>query len=468
MNWDTVIAGGTVVSAEGKQRADVAIRGERIVAVAKGLAGQASPATRIIDVAGRYVLPGAIDMHVHLDLAVCNTVTSDNFDSGTRAAARGGVTTIIDFATPYGDDTLHDAFDNWIRKADGVSHIDYGFHMCLTRGERHLRQVPEMVRLGIPTFKQFMIYAREGWQSDDGQIFAALEVMRQVGGTLLVHAESCAVLDLLVARQHHPAAMKRHGVLLHAMTRPSFIEAEAIQRAIKWAEVTGGRLYIVHMSTGEGADLVRHARRRGIDVWSETCPQYLVLDESVFRGKDGHLYATSPQVKTEADGLRLWQGLRRGEVAVVSTDTCSFTRAQKDRWGGDWTKLPNGMPGLETMVPLIYTHGVLTDRLTLRQLVAACCTNPARLMGLYPRKGVIQPGSDADLAVIHPTHKIKVDWRKMETRCDWNPYQGWALAGFAEHTFSRGRQLVENYRFIGQGCGGQYLPREPVAPRLQT
>ncbi|MHC4093147.1 MAG: amidohydrolase family protein, partial [Planctomycetota bacterium] len=212
-------------------------------------------------------------------------------------------------------------------------------------------------------------------------------------------------------------------------------------------------------STGDGADLIRAARDRGVNVYAETCVQYLTLDDSLFAGRDGHLYATCPQLKKKTDQKRLWQGLRGGEVCGISTDTCSFTRKQKAMWKGDWTKIPMGMPGLETMMPVVYTEGVLKRRLTLPQFVEKCSTNPAKIMGLYPRKGSLDVGTDADIAVVHPNKRIKVDWRKMETNSDWNPYQGRDLAGFAETTFCRGKQIVEDYKFTGQNGHGQFLPR---------
>jgi dihydropyrimidinase len=277
---------------------------------------------------------------------------------------------------------------------------------------------------------------------------------------LLVHAESSRVLDELIARHHTPELMKNLGAQLHAITRPNFIEAEAIQRATMWAEVTGGRLYIVHMSTSEGADFIKTARARGVDVYAETCVQYLVLDDSVFAKPDGHLYACCPQVKKPKDIERLWKGVIDGEVCVISTDTCTFTKAQKARWEGDWTKIPMGLPGLETLLPLVYTKGVLGKRITLPQMVQKCCTNPSKLMGLYPKKGVLAAGSDADIAIFDPISTIEVDHAKMETGADWNPYQGLKLAGFAEHTFSRGRQIVNNYKCIEAKGWGQWLPRE--------
>jgi dihydropyrimidinase len=456
----TVIAGGTIVLTDRQFKADVAIAGERITAVDKGLAkAAAGRGATIVDAAGKYVLPGAIDVHVHLDMPFCGTVSSDDYNTGTKAAARGGVTTVIDFVIPTRDEPLAAAVDRWHAKAEGKACVDYAFHVCITNPQRHIAEIPALIKSGIPTVKEFMIYASQGWQADDAAIFQTLEVVRRHGGMLLVHAESAGVLDTLIERRHNEADMRKYGAKLHTMTRPTFVEAEAIQRAITWAEATGGPLYIVHMSTGKGADLTADAQRRGVDVLSETCAQYLVLDESVFGRKDGHLYATCPQLKTKDDQERLWRGLKDGEVSVISTDTCSFTREQKAMWSGDWTKIPMGMPGLETLVPVVYSHGVLANRITLREMVAKLSTNPARIMGLYPRKGTIAPGSDADIVIIDSERKIKVDHRKMETNADWNPFQGWSLAGFAEKTFSRGRQIVDDYRFTGRNGHGRFQKR---------
>ena len=284
---------------------------------------------------------------------------------------------------------------------------------------------------------------------------------RGLGVMLLIHAESSRVLDMLIERHHTPKLMKKHGAALQTMTRPNFVEYEAIQRAVQWCEITGGRLYIVHMSTNEGTDIIKAAQARGVNVLAETCVQYLVLDDSRFSQKDGHLYATCPQLKKKRDQQRLWKGLRDGEVCVISTDTCSFNRKQKAMWKGDWTKIPMGMPGLETLMPLVYTEGVLKRKITLAQFVEKCSTNPAKVMGLYPQKGSLDVGTDADLYVFHPRKKIKVDWRKMETNTDWSPVQGWELAGFAESTFCRGRQIVDHYRFVGENGYGRFLPRKP-------
>jgi len=276
---------------------------------------------------------------------------------------------------------------------------------------------------------------------------------------LLVHAESSRVLDELIARHHTPELMKKYGARLHPMTRPNFVEAEAIQRVVQWSEATGGKLYIVHMSTGEGADIIRAAQARGVPVIAETCVQYLVLDDSVFEREDGHLFACCPQLKKPKDVERLWQGVRGGEVSVISTDTCTFTREQKAMWEGDWTKIPMGMPGLETLMPLTYTYGVLGGRISIDEMCLKLSTNPARIMGLAPRKGSIAIGADADLAIIHPTRTHTVDPATMETNADWSPFEGWDLAGFSRTTLSRGEVIVDDYRVVGREGRGSWLPR---------
>jgi dihydropyrimidinase len=456
MAYDLVITGATVIGPEGRHEVDVAVAGETIAAIGPNLATDDGT---VVNAAGKYLIPGGVDVHVHLELPFCGTVSSDDWRTGTRAAARGGVTTVIDFAIPYGKESLRDAYDNWLARARPKAAVDYCFHIAITDWDRHGPEMADMVALGCPTFKEFMIYASEGWQSDDRAIFNTLERCKSLGAMLLVHAESSRVLDELIARHHTPSLMSQFGARLHAMTRPDYIEAEAIQRAVTWAEVTGGRLYVVHMSTARGTEIIKAAKARGVDVYAETCAQYLVLDESVFEGPDGHLFACCPQVKTKADSERLWKGLTSGEVSVVSTDTCTFTREQKARWEGDWTKIPMGLPGLETLLPIVFTKGVKAGRLTLEQFVKVCCANPAKIMGLYPRKGTIAVGSDADLVLIDPEKTIVVDHATMEGGADWSPYQGWPLEGFAEQTYSRGRMVVDEYKFIGEDGWGQWLPR---------
>ena len=272
MKLDTIIQGGRLVTAEATTRADLGIRGEKIVAVGSQLAKGSANGARIIDARGRYVIPGGTDVHVHLDLPFCGTVSSDDYDSGTRAAACGGITTLIDFAIPYGKETLQQAVDNWHARAEGKACIDYSFHLAITDWQRQKKDVKKMIERGIPTFKQFMIYEKEGWQSDDAAMYGALEMLRDLGGMLCVHAESSRVLDMLIERHHNPTEIKKYGAYLHTVTRPNFIEAEAIERAIQWTKVSGGRLYIVHMSTGEGADMVKRAQEEGVRVLPKLVP----------------------------------------------------------------------------------------------------------------------------------------------------------------------------------------------------
>jgi len=457
MRFDKIVRGGNVVTPGGTSVTDIGISGETIAAIGNDL--EASPETGVIDAKGHHVIPGVLDVHVHLELPFMGAVSADDYRTGTRAGARGGVTTVIDFAIPYAGDSLDDAADKWMARAEGKALIDYTFHICITRYNEHKDQIRGMVDRGFSTFKEFMIYESEGWQSDDRALFGTLEKMKEYGTMLLVHAESSRVLDELIERHHTPELMKQYGARLHRMTRPNFIEAEAIQRVVTWSEVTGGQLYIVHMSTAEGTDIVKAAQKRGVPVLAETCAQYLVLDDTVFDRDDGHLFACCPQLKKPADSARLWKGLSDGEVSVISTDTCTFTREQKAMWNGDWTKIPMGMPGLETLMPVTYTHGVLKNRLSLEEMCMKLSTNPAKIMGLYPRKGAIEVGADADLAIIHPDSRMKVDCETMETNADWSPFEGWDLAGFSRTTVSRGDVIVDDYRVVGKEGRGKWLHR---------
>lgn len=458
MQLDTLVKNGLVVTPRGIRRADIGIRGDRIAAVRTGL--KANPeTTRILDAEGHYVLPGAIDAHVHLDLPCGTLTTADDYCSGTRAAARGGVTTVIDFATPEAGGSLAKAVDAWMGKAEGKALIDYSFHLAITNWTTQKKEIKSLISRGFPTFKQYMIYRSRGLYSDDRAMFCALEVLRDAGGLLLAHAESQDVLDELISRYHTREWMCRMGARLHALSRPNYVEAEAVQRAIAWSEATGGPLYIVHLSTAEGAGWIREARRRGVHVRAETCPHYLVLDDSVYARPDGHLFACSPQMKMPRDAKTLWQALRDEVLSVVATDTCTFTRAQKNTWKGDFTRIPNGLPGVETLLPILYTHGVLKKRITLEQLCRFLASNPARIMGLYPRKGVIQAGADADLLLIHPTARQTIDPERMESRADWSPYAGWKLAGFPRTVLSRGDVIVEDSRIVGRKGRGCFLPR---------
>ena len=454
---DLIIKNGIIVTDRKIIKSDVGVKGEKIVSITKNLKPKSE--TEVIDAAGKYVIPGGIDVHTHFQLPVNDTITSDDFYTGTKSAACGGVTTIIDFATQDKKRGMLYGIKRRIEEANKKVCIDYSLHCVIVDwNDSTEAEMREVIKFGIPTFKMFMIYEERGLQSDDAMLFRALELSRKLDARIMVHAESDNIINLLIKRY---SKIKGIGAYGHALSRPNYVEEEAIQRVIKWAEIMKGRLYIVHMSTGEGADLVKNARAKGIDVVAETCPQYLLFTDDIFKDKKiGHLYATCPQIKKKKDNVRLWKGLVDGEVSVVATDTCTFTKEQKARWKGNFTKIPFGMPGVETMIPVIYTFGVLKKKFSLNCFVSLISTNPAKVMGLYPRKGTITIGSDADLVIFEPTRKIKVDYKKLATHCDWSPYQGMELAGFPDITISRGRVVVKNGEFVGEAGWGKFLKRK--------
>lgn len=459
MSYDLVVKNGTVVTAQDTFKADIGIKNEKIVTLGEDLD---SGGAQVIDARGRTVIPGGIDVHVHLQLPFCGTVSSDDFETGTKAAACGGVTTIIDYAMQGKHDNLMAGVEARMEEAEGKVCVDYSLHSGVTGYKRLKDPVKEFKRLlnfGIPTHKMFMIYEKEGWQSDDGDLFSALSQVREIGATVCVHAESEKVMNLLVSRYIPQKA--KYGAYAHALSRPNFIEEEAVQRALKWAEVTGGHLYVVHLSTGEGARLFKEVHARGVNAHTETCPQYLLLQDDVFKNKrTGHLYATCPQVKKKNDSERLWKGLADGDICIVSTDTCTFTTKQKAMWKGDFTKIPFGMPGVETLLPSLYTYGFKAGRFSLNHFVSLISTNPAKLMGMYPGKGTIAPGSDADLCIIDPKSSRTINYKQLATNCDWSPFQGLRMWGFPEYTISRGEVVAKNGKFTGKVGRGKFVKRK--------
>ncbi len=455
---DLIIKNGKVVTASDTFIADVGIKDGKIETLGANLAP--GPGTKVIDANGKYVLPGGIDVHVHLQLPFSGTISADDFENGTKAAACGGVTTVLDFAIQTKGNSIMEAVNARRAEADGKVCVDYGLHAAITDwNETTKAEIKKVIDYGIPTFKMFMIYKNEGWMADDGMLFSALEETAKHGGQIGVHAESVDVLDLLIER--YAKEKEKWGAYGHTLSRPCFTEEEAITRAIKWAEVTGGKLYIVHMSTGEGTDAVAAARARGVNVHAETCPQYLLLDDEVFKGKNGHLFATCPQIKKPHDSERLWKGLANGEVQIVATDTCTFNTKQKAAWNGDFRKIPFGLPGVETMVPLMYTEGVGKRGFSVNHLVSLVSTNPAKLFGMYPKKGTIAVGSDADIVVFDPNKKVTLKAENLQTNCDWNPFEDWKLVGYPSVTLSKGKVVAEHGKFVGDVGHGEFLKRAP-------
>lgn len=454
---DTIIRNGTVVTACDMFKADVGIKDGKIAAIADRI-GTVEGATEI-DATGKYVMPGGIDVHVHLELPFCGTVSKDDFANGTKAAACGGLTMVVDYAIQAKGHRIMEAIEARRALADGRVAIDYSLHGGITDWSIGASEMDSIVDYGIPTFKMFMVYRNEGWIADDGMLHEALEATVRNGARIMTHSENDDIIQMLLKRYGPRAA--ELGAYGHAMCRPDYSEAEAIARVVRWAEVTHGRLYIVHMSTGAGTDEIKAARDRGVNVIAETCPQYLLLDDELFKGENGHLYATCPQLRKPADQERLWKGLQEGSVQVVGTDTCTFDTAQKAMWGGDFRKIPFGLPGVETMLPLMYTYGVGAGRLTLNRFVELCSTNPAKVFGMYPEKGTIAVGSDADIVVWDPQRKVTLSAKNLQTNCDWSPYEGFEVVGYPAWTLSRGRVVAKEGKFVGQQGWGRFIKRRP-------
>jgi len=460
MSFDLVVKGGKIVLPEKTFIADIGIKDGKIVSIKKEIKSNGAQA---LDAKGLLVMPGALDVHVHLQLPFCGTVSCDDFENGTKAAACGGVTTVVDFAIQKKGDSLAKAVEDRKKEADGKVAVDYSLHGGITDWNEKTRQeMNDLVKDGITSFKMFMIYRSQGWMADDGILFQGLEETAKNGAIITVHAESAYVLDLLIERYHTKEMMEKYGAYLHTLTRPCVTEYEAVRRAATWAKVTGGRLYIVHMSTSEAAQVVKEAKADGVRIWAETCPQYLLLTDDVFKNKEtGHLYGTCPQIKKKHDQVGLWEGLKKGYVDVVATDTCTFNTQQKAMWQGDFTKIPFGMPGVETMVPTIYTSGVASGRIKPSRFVELVATNPAKIFGLYPQKGTIRVGSDADIMLFDTTKKVTLSYKNLQTNCDWSPFEGMKLKGYPAVTISRGKIVAKDGKFVGSVGHGRFVKRKP-------
>ena len=461
----TVLAGGTVVNASGSLRADVRIEGEKVSSIGVNLQG---PADTLIDATGCYLFPGGIDPHTHFDLSVGATVTADDFASGTAAAAVGGTTTVIDFATQNKGETLAEAVANWHAKAKGQSFVDYGFHIAISdMSDSVLGELDSIVeRDGVSSVKLYMAY-KGVMQVDDGALLRTLQVAKQLGILVCVHCENGDVIDVLIKEAK---ALGHRSIKYHALTRPVAVEREAINRAICLAEVAGARLYVVHVSSGDGLEVIREARSRGLKIYGESCPQYFLLDASRYEVDDfsAAKYVMSPPLRSQENQELLWAGLRDGNLYTVGSDHCSFNFAgQKELGRDDFSRIPNGGPGVENRFGLLYTYGVIAGKIDIHQFVAITSTNAAKLFGLYPRKGVIAPGSDADIVVWDPAAESVISATTQRQRVDYNLYEGFAQVGGVRHLFLRGRQIVKE-GILKDEPFGCYLKRERWVTREVT
>ena len=452
----TLIKGGTIVTAVDRYVGDVLVEEEKISLIGQSIDVAAD---KVIDAAGKYVLPGGVDVHTHLDMPFGGTTSADDFQSGTVAAAFGGTTSIVDFAIQYKGQTLHHAWETWMKKAEGKAVIDYGFHMIMTDLNDHVEaEMDALVKQGVTSFKLFMAY-RGVFMLDDASIFKALLRSGQNGATICMHAENGDVIDVLVQRA---LAAGHTAPKYHALTRPPRAEAEATHRAIALAEMADVPIYIVHLSAAEALDMVTEARDRGLPAYAETCPQYLFLSFDNYEEPDfgGAKYVMSPPLRDRAKQDQLWRGLAFNDLQCVSTDHCPFClKEQKELGRHDFSKIPNGAPGIETRMSLVYDGGVRTGRISLNRFVELTSTAPAKIFGLFPRKGTIAPGSDADIVIFDPNRTITLSARTLHMKVDYNPYEGRQVTGATDTVLSRGRLVIENGQLAARGGSGSFLKR---------
>lgn len=457
-----LITNGRVITATDDYVADVYCENGTIAAIGRDLPSHRFQAERTIDASGQYVLPGGIDVHTHLNMPFGGTTSSDDFESGTIAAAFGGTTSIVDFAIQYRGKTMRHALDDWMRRADGNAVIDFGFHMIVTELEdAGLEDMDTMVRdEGITSFKLFMAYPGV-FMVDDATIFRALKRTGVNGGLVCMHAENGGVIDELVKealRRGHTAPK------YHALTRPSRAEAEATGRAIALSEMAGVPIYIVHLSAADALEKVKQARDMGLPAYAETCPQYLFLSYDNYEepGFEGAKYVMSPPLREKWHQDVLWKGIAKNDLQVISTDHCPFCmQEQKEIGKDDFSSIPNGAPGIETRLTLVHDGGVRPGRISMNRFVEVCSTTPARMFGLFPRKGTIAVGSDADIVVFDPNRKVTLSVHTLHMKVDYNPYEGRVVEGSPSVVISNGQVIIEGDRFVGRPGAGRFLRRGP-------
>ncbi len=462
-----LIKNGTLVTDTQTFPADILVEGEKIIQVGTSIH---APDAEPVDAIGKLILPGGVDPHTHFDLPMFGTVSSDDHYTGTKAAAFGATTTVIDFVS-FDFSTFRQSVDAWHKKA-GKAAVDYSGHMNLTHFDAQIAaEIPSLSGMGITTLKVFTAYNGR-LRIDDGSIFKALRIAREHGMLVMAHCENGDVIETLITE----ALITRHSTPeWHAKTRPAWGAVEATLRACSLAAQADAPIYIVHMNAGGEVDMLRYARERGVKAMGETCPQYLFFTEDDLRRPDGAKWVCSPPMRTKVDNQRLWDGLADGTIQTISTDHCPFfydgrkpilyegkeiAIPGKELGAHDFTKIPNGLPGVGDRLPVLWTAGVGSGKITAQQFVALTSTNPARIFGLYPRKGALLPGSDADLVIWDPDKKVKYSVAVAQHRTDYNLYEGWELTGMPEKVFLRGRLIVDGEQWLGKAGDGMFLKRE--------
>jgi len=454
--YDLVIKNGTLVGNAGIRMADIGIEDGRIVEISPNLTGREE-----ISASGKLVLPGGVDPHVHLQMPTATTTTSETWETGSKAAAFGGTTTVVDFVEPsHSKQPLLESFKERLNQAQGKSAIDFGLHMTLCDADDEtLVQVSGVLAAGLPSFKMYTTY--KGCRLSDEEMLAAFETIVKAKGLAMVHSESDAII------QHEVRCLQNAGRLSvrdFPLSRPEIAEKEAVERVLNLADCVGVPVYIVHVSTRSGAMAIARARQNGQAAWGETCPQYLLFDKDQVRTKDfsGAKFVCCPPLRTKQDQEFLWDSLAKGNLQTLGTDHCAFNfEGQKDIGKDSFLDIPSGMPGIELRLALLYTYGVKTGKLTLAQWVDLCCTTPARLFGLYPRKGELRLGADADIVIFDPNRGEVVTHSLMHENVDYTPYEGMELAGKVRTTLLRGQVLVRDGVWTGNSKGGCFVRGEP-------
>jgi len=455
-----LIKNGNVVTAVDNYFADVLVEDGKVAVIGNKLTMEAD---RTIDASGMLVIPGGIDPHTHMELPFGGTSASDDFRTGTIAAAHGGTTTIIDFAVQYHGESLRQAVDNWHKKAEGKTAIDYGFHLITT--DLPDERVPEMRQLineGVMSFKMFMAYPGV-FLVDDATIFRAMKNAANAGGLICMHAENGIVINEIIK---HALAEGKTAPKYHALTRPTKAEAEGVHRAIAIAEMADAPVYIVHLSCADALEEVREARDKGIPAYAETCPQYLFLDYSLYEreGFEGAKWVMTPPLREKWNQDKLWQGLQGNDLQVISTDHCPFCfKEQKELGRDDFTKIPNGGPGVEHRMSLIYNGGVAGGKISLNRFVELTSTSAAKLFGLFPRKGTIAVGSDADIVIFDPNEEMTISAATHHMNVDYSAYEGVKVRGVTKTVLSRGRVVIDDGKYVGKPGDGQYLKRSTLS-----
>jgi dihydropyrimidinase len=457
-----ILQGGVIVTAEKTLKTDVLIEEGKIAAMGENLKKESH---RVINVEGNFIFPGGIDPHTHFDLDVGSTVTADNFASGTKAALMGGTTTIIDFATQDKGKTLGEAVKVWHEKADNKSYCNYGFHMAITDWNKTTASEMEaMKEEGITSFKLYMAY-KNTLQVDDGAIYEALVKSRKTGALIGFHCENGDIIDHLVKTAVSEGYTEPK---YHPVTRPASLEKEAITRVLNIAEIADAPVYVVHLSSKAGLEAIKEARLRGVKVYAETCPQYLLLNDKCYEASEedefnGAKYVMSPPLRKEEDQQAMWKGLIEGDIDTTATDHCSFNyKGQKELGRNNFSKIPNGGPGVEHRMALLYTYGVEEKRISINKFVELTSERAAKLFGMYPQKGTIDLGSDADLVIWDPNYQGIITSKKQHQNVDYTPYEGFEHKGRVKHVFLNGQLVVENGVLVDAAPKGKYVYRRSM------